>query len=162
MKHELEDGDELSDVPRAGSNLFEVVSGKVKIAHADALSGVETSLAAGTALELVLDSANADLMKYGLRNTSVDVPFTLDGSFEGKLPISVDASAVLAPVSGVVYTNGIITVKSSVAESVGSMLAIGRIWSGCPSKMLKIEDAELGITTFAIESRHVGTILSIR
>ena len=162
MKHELEDGGELSDVPRRGSNLFEVVSGKVKIAHADALSGVETSLAAGTALELVLDSANADLMKYGLRNTSVDVPFTLDESFEGKLPISVDASAVPAPVSGVVYTNGIITVKSSVAESVGSMLVIGRIWSGCPSKMLKIEDAELGITTFAIESRHVGTILSIR
>ena len=162
MKHELEDGGELSDVPRAGSNLFEVVSGKVKIAHADALSGVETSLAAGTSLELVLDSGNADLTKYGIRNTSVDVPFTLDESFGGKLPITVDASAVQAPVHGVVYTNGIITVKSSVAESIGAMLEIGRIWSGCQSKMLKIEDTELRVTTFAIESRHVGTILSIR
>ena len=162
MKHELEDGGELSDVPRAGSNLFEIVSGKVKIAHADALSGVETSLAAGTSLELVLDSGNADLTKYGIRNTSVDVPFTLDESFGGKLPITVDASAVQAPVHGVVYTNGIITVKSSVAESIGAMLEIGRIWSGCQSKMLKIEDTELRVTTFAIESRHVGTILSIR
>ena len=83
MKHEETDGGALTDVPRAGSNLFEIVSGTVKIAHADALAGVETHIDAGASLVLPHDPANADLTNYGIRNTAVDTPFTLDASFGG-------------------------------------------------------------------------------
>ena len=162
MKHELDDGGELSDIPRAGSNIFEVVKGKVKVAHADALSGLETSFAAGTSVELVFDSANADLVKYGIRNVTVDAPFSLDASFGGKLPFSVDASSALPPEPGTVVTNGLITVKNSAAESVRSMLQVKRPWKNISSKLIELGDAETGTTTFALESRFVGTVISVR
>ena len=162
MKHELDDGGELSDIPRAGSNIFEVVEGKVKVAHADALSGLETSFAAGTSVELVFDSANADLVKYGIRNVTVDAPFSLDASFGGKLPFSVDASSALPPAPGTVVTNGLITVKNAAAESVRSMLQVKRPWKNISSKLIELGDAETGTTTFALESRFVGTVISVR
>jgi len=162
MKHELDDGGELSDVPRSGSNIFEVVEGKVKVAHADALSGLETSFAAGTSVELVFDSANADLVKYGIRNVTVDAPFSLDASFGGKLPFSVDASSALPPAPGTVVTNGLITVKNAAAESVRSMLQVKRPWKNISSKLIELGDAETGTTTFALESRFVGTVISVR
>lgn len=163
MKHEVADGGELSDIPRAGSNLFEIVAGTVKIAHADALAGVETTIDAGASIQLVLDPDDADLMKYGIRNTAVDAPFTLDASFGGKMPLTVDVSAVPPPANGAVATNGIITVKSTAAEAVGDMLAgFGRVWKGAgvSSRIVPIQDG--ATTTFAAISKRVGVVFSLR
>ena len=160
MKHEVDDGGELSDVPRAGSNLFEIVAGTVKIAHADALAGVETTIDAGASIQLVLDPDDADLMRYGIRNTAVDAPFALDASFGGKLPLTVDATAVPPP-DGVMLTNGIVTVNATAAQTVGGMLPdFGRLWSGVSTKLVPIE--EDGMVTFALVSKRIGTMFCIR
>ena len=160
MKHEVSDGGELSDVPRAGSNLFEIVAGTVKIANADALAGVETTIDAGASIQLVLDPDDADLMKYGIRNTTADAPFTLDASFGGKLPLTVDANAVPPPTGGKVFTNGVITVNSTAATAIAPMLAVRRPWAGVASKMVPIE--EDGMVTFALVSKRVGTVFCFR
>ena len=102
-------------------------------------------------------------MKYGIRNTTVDTPFTLDPSFGGKMPLTVDVSAVPPPANGAVATNGIITVKSTAAEAVGEMLAgFGRVWKGAgvSSRIVPIQDG--ATTTFAAISKRTGVVFTLR
>ena len=162
MKHEESDGGTLTDVPRAGSNLFEVVAGTVKIAHADALAGVETTIKAGASLKLAIDPANADLTEYGIRNTSVDTPFTLDASFGGKLPLTLDTAGVTPPDSRMI-TNALVTVKSTSAAAVGAMLSAVKPWRnyGYVSTVVSRANAD-DTTTLLLVSKFSGMKIYLR
>jgi hypothetical protein len=93
---------------------------------------------------------------------TVDAPFSLDASFGGKLPFSVDVSSALPPEPGTVVTNGLITVKNAAAELVRSMLLVKRPWKNISSRLIELIDAETGTTTFALESKFIGTVISVR
>ena len=163
MRHEETDGGVLTDVPRAGSNLFEIVEGTVKIAHADALAGVETTIDAGASLKLAVDPANADLTAYGIRNITVDTPFTLDASFGGKLPLTLDTAGVPLPEARL-FTNALVTVNTTAAATVRDMIGNPKPWrgTGYVSRVIEVPDATAGTVTFALESRFKGTSLLIR
>ena len=162
LKHEASDGGALTDIPRAGSNLFEIVAGTVKIAHADALSGVETTIKAGASLKLAIDPANADLTAYGIRNTTVDTPFTLDASFGGKLPLTLDTAGVASPDSRMI-TNALVTVKSTSAAAVGAMLSAVKPWRnyGYASTVVSRANAD-DTTTLLLVSKFKGMTFYLR
>ena len=164
MKHEADDGGELTDVPRAGSNLFEIVAGTVKIANADALAGVETTIDAGATLQLAIDPANADLTEYGIRNTTVDAPFALAASFGGKLPLTLDNAGTEIPAGCRVMTNALVTVKSTSAEAVGAMLSAVKPWRtwGFKSEIVPRVNGDTDTTTLLLVSRSCGTALYLR
>ena len=163
LKHEATIGGSLTDVPRAGSNLFEVAAGTVKIAHANALAGVETTIKAGASLKLAFDPANADLTTYGIRNTTVDTPFTLDASFGGKLPLTLDTAGAPLPEARL-FTNALVTVNTTAAATVRDMIENPSPWrgTGYVSRVIEVPDATAGTVTFALESRFKGTCLLIR
>jgi len=163
MKHEDDDGGNLTDVPRAGSNLFEIVQGTVKIANADALAGVETTIDAGAALQLAIDPANADLTQYGIRNMAVDTPFTLDASFGGKLPLTLDTAGAVPVADCAEMTNALVTVKSSSAEAVGAMLSAVKPWRnyGYASTVVSRANGD-GTTTLLLVSKFSGLKIYLR
>ena len=158
MKHEAHDNGTLTDVPRAGSNLFEIVSGTVKIAHADALAGVETHIDAGASLKLAIDPSNADLTAYGIRNTTVDTPFTLAASFGGKLPLTLATEDFTVPENCHALTNALVTVKDSSAAAVRAMLPSLRPWKpyGLTSTVVARANPGENTTTFLLVSKHTG------
>ena len=164
MKHEAHDNGTLTDVPRAGSNLFEIVSGTVKIAHADALAGVETHIDAGASLVLPHDPANADLTNYGIRNTTVDTPFTLDASFGGKLPLTLSTEGYVVPENCHALTNALVTVKDTSAAAVRAMLPALRPWKpyGLTSTVVPRANPGENTTTFLLVSKHSGCTVIIR
>ena len=161
LKHETSDGGALTDVPRAGSNLFEVVEGTVKIAHADALAGAETQIDAGAALKLAVDFDNADLTNYGIRNTSVDTPFTLDASFGGKLPLTLDTTGVVLPENSSRVVNALVTVKSASADAVRAMLPKLKPWRKLSSEIVTRVNGD-NTTTFLLESKFTGMTILFR
>ena len=165
LKHEVEDGGELTDIPRDGLNLFEIVSGEVQINHADALSGVETTIDAGASIRLVADPDNADLCRYGIRNTTVDNPFVLNGPTGMKLPISIDVSALPVPTrKDTIISTAILTVKDSAVSRVRAMLPNRwpSLWKDYRSSLTTVHDDEQGITTFVVESSRVKFALLVR
>jgi hypothetical protein len=163
LKHELHDGGALSAEPRAGSNLFEIVAGTVKVAHADALSGVITSVGAGSSLQIVLDQDNPDLARYGIRNSAVDEPFVLHESFAGKLPVELDVSKLDLPTRGMTLTNALVTVKSSIASKIRGMLPVLRPLrnQGLVSVLDSCDNGD-GTTTFYLVSGFKGFSICIR
>jgi hypothetical protein len=162
LKHEAKDGGTLTDIPRAGSNLFEIVNGTVMIAHADALAGVETTIDAGASLKLALDPDNADLTQYGIRNTTVDTPFTLDASLGGKLPLTLDTASA-EPTDCLVMTNALVTVKSTSAAAVGAMLSAVKPWRNCGyvSTVVSRTNAD-DTTTLLLVSKFSGMKIYLR
>ena len=163
MKHEDDDGGNLTDIPRAGSNLFEIVEGVVKIAHADALAGVETTIHAGASLQLAIDPANEDLTEYGIRNTTVDTPFTLTGGLGGKLPLTLDTADAVPAEGCRVMTNALMTVRSTSAYAVGEMLSAVKPWRGYgyASKVVPRENGD-DTTTLLLVSKFCGATLYVR
>lgn len=164
MKHEAHDNGTLTDVPRAGSNLFEIVSGTVKIAHADALTGVETTIDSGASLKLAIDPSNADLTAYGIRNTTVDTPFTLAASFGGKLPLTLATEDYVLPEDCHALTNALVTVKDSSAAAVRAMLPNMHPWkpSGLTSSVVSRANPGESTTTFLLVSKGSGLTVIFR
>ena len=164
MKHEAHDNGTLTDVPRAGSNLFEMVNGTVKIAHADALAGVETTIDSGASLKLAIDPSNADLTAYGIRNTTVDTPFTLAASFGGKLPLTLATEDFTVPENCHALTNALVTVKDSSAAAVRAMLPSLRPWKpyGLTSTVVARANPGENTTTFLLVSKHTGLTIIFR
>jgi hypothetical protein len=151
MKHESVDGGEVSDIPRTGSNLFDVVEGELRIAHADALAGVQTTVGSNAVLSIELNPENGDLETYGIRNVTTDTPFVLADSLEGRLPIKMIASAIEEPVWGEVRTNALLTVNAKAASSVRPMLKrLPRTWEAFSQVIVEQVDGETGDVTFSI------------
>jgi len=160
VRFDSDDG--ICDTPRANSNLFTVASGTVKVRSAGAIDGLNVTLGKAAALELTTDAANADLVKYGIRNAKTESPFTLA---EGKttLPLKVDwTGAVLS--ADKEYTQGILTVTNIpavVAQARAMLPALAKPITGC--KMTKLEIAnDDGTLTFALNFKRTGFTIFIR
>ena len=160
MRHEETDGGEITDIPRAGSNAFEVVEGVVEIAHVDAVAGAEMRIASKASLKLAVDPENAELFEYGIRNTSTDTPFVLDESFGGKMPLSIDWSKVAK--SDAPMTVGLVTVKKELQDAVLAMMpSLRPPWTGISYELVTI-DRGADEVTVALKVRPIYMRIIIR
>ena len=163
MKHEVSDGGDLTDVPRAESNLVEVLAGTVKVRNADALAGAQVTVAAGACI--VVDHAgseSAELARCGIRNVAVDVPFVLGGG-ASRLPVALTVrDADVAPLAA---TNAVVTVRGGSVQGVRALLPPPRElnpWPSLPSRYVYLPDVVSGGVTIALESKAYGAVLGIR
>ena len=155
MRHETDDDGEVCDVPRAGSNLVVVAAGTLKIAHADALAGAETSFSDGTKLVVRYTGEDDDLQRYGIRDTTATTPFA------GALPIELDVSRLPVPTGVDAPTLGLVTVSRAAADDVEALLPkTMRLWKGYASKVVREDGAET--TTFKVKSEIKGLMLIVR
>ena len=162
LKHEATDGGAQTDVPRAGSNLVQVTSGLITVRHADALAGAAVSLSKSTGLKIAYSGTDDDLARYGIRDTTTDTPFALAADFGGKLPLTIDVSALSAPTSGELVL-GLVTVSDAAAATVRNMLAERyRLWPGVRSERIELHDAATRTTTFAVKSYRSGLVLIVK
>ena len=154
----------------AACTLF-VQGGTIKPLAADAFNGLDIVFSnsvnvagvnvADVALAIDLDTEDADLRTYGLRNTKTLTPLAL--SLAGgatKVPVRLLAGA--SGVSGT-CTAGVMTVKSTVADATFAKLDIKKP-DGLLIRMKKtvMTDAESGTSTLAVELKNSGTAIVIR
>ena len=154
----------------AACTLF-VQGGTIKPLAADAFNGLDIVFSnsvnvagvnvADVALAIDLDTEDADLRTYGLRNTKSLTPLAL--SLAGgatKVPVWLLAGA--SGVSGA-CTAGVMTVKSTVADATFAKLDIKKP-DGLLIRMKKTvtTDAESGTSTLAVELKNSGTAIVIR
>lgn len=163
MRHEAEDGGALSDVPRANSNRVVVAQGTLKIAHADALAGAETVFSNGTELVIRYNATDDALRQCGIRNTTVDRPFALGDRMGGKLPLTLDVSALPVPSAPDAPKIGLFTVRDSAADTVAAMLPERiKLWKGYASKIVREHDEGAQTTTFSVSSQRMGLVLIVQ
>ena len=163
MRHEVSDGGDLTDTPRAGSNLVELVAGTVKIRNADAFAGAQVMVDNGA--ELVVDLAGSDdegLKRYGIRNVTAETPFAL-GEGLSALPIALALpSAEAVPAAA---TNALFTIKATALPTLRGILPSAKAlnpWPMLPARYVYQSDAENGYVTVALESRAYGTVFIFR
>jgi len=76
-------------VPGSGPNDFIVVEGAVRPASTNAFDGLKMTFSAGADIEIDADTADAGLVRYGLRNVKCETPFVS----AGKIPVRVKSQA---------------------------------------------------------------------
>ena len=152
----------ISDMPRAGSNLFNVAAGAVKITRHDAIDGLETSFASGTSLVLPLNPSDEDLVKYGILNAKTETPFKIAANMD-RLPLMVDISACPSEMK-LPQTFGLLTVKNtpSTVAAVKSMLPAIRPFTDVHHRIEERVNKEEGTVTFSLVAEHVGSRIVIR
>ena len=124
---------------------------------------METTIDSGASLKLAIDPSNADLTAYGIRNTTVDTPFTLAASFGGKLPLTLATEDYVLPEDCHALTNALVTVKDSSAAAVRAMLPNMHPWkpSGLTSSVVSRANPGESTTTFLLVSKVSGlTVIS--
>ena len=163
LRHEATDGGDVTDIPRAGSNLVSVAAGTLAVAHADALAGTKTTFAGNTKLVIRYGATADDLSAFGIRNTAERHPFVLNAALGGNLPLTLDVSALPVPTAADGPTLGLVTVSDAAADEVENMLPeTFKVWKGYRSTRVKTHDAESGTTTFSVASTQTGAILIVR
>ena len=160
------DGTAVTDVlPEDSSKrLLVVTNGTLKALAHDCVNGLTIALAknADTSLALDFTEEDGDLKRYGFYNIRTDTPFEagnpinirLDGVDEDKLRGWKE------------YRQGLITVKTSAADTLGldNLIKFGKPFeSGCPNvRMIREDDTETGLTTYSAYYKFVGTQIILR
>ncbi len=164
MGNTMKFGADSSDVPTAGANLFNIITGRVTVASADAMNGLVTTVSDDATLAVRFDPDNAELLRYGIRNVKTDTPWIAP---TGQLPLEVEVSdEAKAAARGKSFTIGLLTVTNTVTvvNSVRALLP-DNIRSGIPStssEIVESEDSENGWYTFALRVWPRGFIFTIR
>lgn len=139
--------------------------GTLRVASSAAVDGCRLVVSNGTTLVLSYTSANADMLRDGLRNVKAAEPFVLCGIEDGKLPVSADFSEWEGPLPDVLEF-GLLTVDadSGTLEPVRAMLP-GRVEiSGLahPCKMSITETASADSVTFRVRMVRAGFSITVR
>jgi hypothetical protein len=166
----------LVDTPpdNAAKRTLYVQGGVLKPLAADALNGLDIVFsnsvnevdvgvnAADVALELDLDTEDALLKAYGLRNTKSSLPLTL--SLAGgatKVPVRLLSDRTSADEA---FSVGVMTVKAEIADETFAKLDI-RKPEGLASIHMsrKVEtDAAAGTSTLVVTFKHTGFGVVVR
>ena len=164
LRGEARFGTDASQTPTANKNILEVRAGSLEAVSASCLDGVAISFTNDTKLVINVSTNDADFLAYGLRNVKTDIPFTLKGDL-AKLPLEFDISelpqAAFKEIG--VLRIGLLTVKSTAAESVRALLPeTFNPYHCCVCKVVEIPRAELEAVTFALDIRPRGMYISFR
>ena len=161
MSHEVEAQGMISETPvLANSNRFVVAAGTVFAGHVDAFRGLETTFDGNVTFGVRYDPNDADLLRYGARNVCVDKPFSLANG--AVLALQVDVGEHAQPQNGA--TVGLVTVKSSAADSVEAMLrgaAKKRGWEFTRQTLMRDDNGDDTIT-FSLKITSNGTCILLR
>lgn len=150
------------DEPRANSNLFEVVEGAVEVTKAHSIDGLETTFRSGTKLVLCANRDDGELTDLGIVNAKIDVPFVLDETLAGRLPIAIKFADGYAPVTG--EEIGLLTVSSAAADAVQAMLP-KMFWTsekGVAAEVFRRDSNADTTVTFAVRLRRYGFRFVVR
>ncbi|MBR3821399.1 MAG: hypothetical protein IKJ37_07235 [Kiritimatiellae bacterium] len=152
----------ISDMPRAGSNLFSVSSGTVKVAKHDAMDGLSTLFEEGASLVLAMDISDGNLVKYGIMNAKTEYPFRLYGKLK-ELPLTVEFSEI-PTLDELPWTFGVVTVKNTPAtiDAVKAILPSIRPCPGLHHKFRMRENEGEDTVTFTVTIEHVGSRVILR
>ena len=169
LKFYDEQNDAATDVvPENAENSLNLRDGTLKIGAAKACDGLTIrvlNLAGKTpAIRIPIDAEQgSDLARYGLYNVKAgSAPFVLADGLE-TLPIAFDGISELPQASAGARTNGLITVHNSAVAAVREMLpSVIKPYSNVPAKRIEIPVEGEDATTFAVVSKHTGTIFCIR
>ena len=163
-----------TDTPQndAAKRTLYVQGGALKPLAADALNGLDVVFSnsvnvagvnvADVALELDLDTEDAELKAYGLRNTKSSSPLTL--SLAGgatKVPVRLISARTSADEA---FSVGVMTVKAEIADETFAKLDI-RKPEGLASIHMsrKVEtDAAAGTSTLVVTFKHTGFGVVVR
>ena len=153
----------VSATPRAKSNLVSMAANTTLVAaHSSCLDGCALSMAANTKLVLRVDLDDDDLTRQGIRLTKDGTSLSLDSSFGGKLPLSLETSSELTHSA----TVGLVTVPTGSAIETAVLAALPesfpKLWPMTRQKLITVVDAESGLTTIALRVTPVGTSLYLR
>jgi hypothetical protein len=154
-------GEDSSDDPTEGANIFIVTNGTVKVTSADAMNGLATTFASGTSLVLAVNPDDAELTRYGIRNDKTDNPFSVNGG--GTLPFSLSASsAAKAAVKGRTVNVGLFTVTAK-ADGLFRTLMPAELRSPFPSTQGTVVRSEAdGFVTYSMRIVPVGLRIVVR
>ena len=152
----------LGGVAEADHKAFTVSAGKVVIANADALNGVETIFADGTSLALAVDPDNEELCQYGIRNVKTDAPFALATGTQLPFSLIVLDEARVKLKQGA-KSLGLFTVTANAAPAVRAML-LGLSFKvpGLALTPFESTDQVTGDVTFGLESAPAGLAIIVR
>jgi len=106
-----------SATPTSGSNFLDVTDGYLKPLSVEAVDGLAITFTNSAALLLDATTADADLLRYGLRNVKeATAPITLAPD-QATLPVKIDFGALTEPPANK-FTVGIATLKSAKAAAI--------------------------------------------
>ncbi len=153
----------VSATPRANSNLVSMVTNTTLVAaHSGCLDGCALSMDPNTKLVLRIDLDDEDLTRQGIRLTKEGTALSLDSSFGGKLPLSLETSSELTHSA----TVGIVTVPTGSAIETAVLAALPesfpKLWPMTRQKLITVVDAESGLTTIALRVTPAGATILIR
>ena len=131
-------------------------------AHSGCLDGCALSMDPNTKLVLRVDLDDEDLTRQGIRLTKEGTSLSLDSSFGGKLPLTLETSSELTHSA----TVGIVTVPTGSAIETAVLAALPesfpKLWPMTRQKLITVVDAESGLTTIALRVTPAGATILIR
>ena len=155
-------------VPENAGNSLNLRDGTLKIGAAKACDGLTIrvlKLAGMTpSIRIPADAEQgSDLARYGLYNVKAGAaPFALEEGV-ATLPIAFDEMSELPQDAVGARTNALVTVHNSAVASVRGMLpSVVKPYSNVPARWIEIPVDGEDATTFAVVSKHTGTIFCIR
>ena len=153
----------VSATPRANSNLVSVAANATLVAaHSGCLDGCALSMAANAKLVLRVDLDDEDLTRQGIRLTKEGTSISLNSSFGGKLPLTLETSSELTRSA----TVGLVTVPTGSALETAVLAALPesfpKLWPMTRQKRVVLADAESGLTTIALKVTPAGATILIR
>lgn len=153
----------VSATPRANSNLVSVAANATLVAaHSGCLDGCALSMDPKTKLVLRVDLDDEDLTRQGIRLTKEGTSISLDSSFGGKLPLTLETSSELSRS----VTVGLVTVPTGSALETAVLAALPesfpKLWPMTRQKRVVLADAESGLTTIALKVTPAGATILIR
>ena len=153
----------VSATPRANSNLVSVAANATLVAaHSGCLDGCALSMDPNTKLVLRVDLDDEDLTRQGIRLTKEGTSLSLDSSFGGKLPLTLETSSELTHSA----TVGIVTVPTGSTIETAVLAALPesfpKLWPMTRQKLITVVDAESGLTTIALRVTPAGATILIR
>lgn len=150
---------DLAGVGESGGTIA-VTNGTLAVASAGAIDGLTTAFSATGRLVLRQNSADEALMRYGIRNTGLDEPFTVVPAL-ATLPLALDLSGVVLPSKGA--TIGVLTVSDDATNTVDRLYVPPRApLSGYAASPVRLHDAERGWTTYAVQYVRAGLTLIVK
>ncbi len=140
--------------PQEGTNILNVVAGGVKIAHAEALDGLDVTFAAGTALHIPGGSSNADLEAYGAVMTNALSAVSVAA---GQVALVLDDPDLEAGM----IARGVMTFATKAEADAAAGLLKPRKLANGHSGSLAVVQTEAGHTVLAT-FQHSGLSIIIR
>ena len=148
------------DMPLEGTNVLRVSAGRISPASKTGADGLAIAFAEGTGLRLapLAETADADVVRYGLYNVKWAEPFDLTAS-GGKLDVALDLPETEADIPAK-FSFGVCTVAASAADALEGNIVISKIKGR--KCAIEAEDNGDGSVTFTAKCEKPGLVFTVR